>query len=241
MAIDFGLIQRMIQEREAQVPQASDPGARRRLAEAEALRQRRLRQDQVNAELAQRKLEAVQRMSPEAARQRRAEVMADPARPGNSPVMEPHIPYGEHFHGEPAVGPIHRREAAYDVVGQYQNQLRGAVNWNKAVNEYSIPLPMKTVDPQLLTPYRNAIQPYPFADGHSEVSPESSIRNTGDFYGEVRDDYGTRIKSPIRSKYPSMRTSEGSVYAGAENPFELTPSPYSLSQFGQAMQRRFHR
>ncbi len=242
MAMWDEMLQQMINGgEEVPIHKAYDRGARQRLKEAEALRQGRLRMAEVERVMAARRLEQVQGMDPEVARQQgrqhSAEVMNDPNRYGNSPVPEPY------FHGDERGA----REASYGAYGKYASQLKGANDWNNMVNEFSLPVPTLTVNP-LKNKFRRITQGYHRAPGDTypdyRVSPQRALdysRDPGKTGSSMGRDLGPNA---ILSSKPVMYEtnwdkSSYPVHMGAENPFELTPSPYSLSQFGQAMQRRF--
>jgi hypothetical protein len=240
MAMGFGEIERILREgalnhfvnKAYEVPVPT---------EDEARRERRRRLDERARVLAQRKLEAVQAMDPEVARQQgrqhSAEVMNDPHRPGNSPVPEPY------FHGDERGA----REASYGAYGKYLGQLKGANDWNNMVNEFSLPVPTLTVNP-LGNKFRHITTGYYDHPGDTypdfRVAPQNALdysRDPGKTESSMGRDLGPNA---ILSSKPVMHEtnwdkSSYPVHMGAENPFELTPSPYSLSQFGQAMQRRF--
>ena len=228
-------------------PQAVRPSsaAQGRMRQAESRRAKRLKDEEVATALAERRRRMVQESTPE-----QASALSAKARPlPPSPVVEPPLRPGSSvgsFYGQPALpGRWHPREAALDAHGQYLRQLRGAVDWNNLVHEYSLPLPTKNVPGG--RPEFAALEGRGYFDPHVKfsVSPETQPEEFVNQYqrrgGEWVDSYGQKAASPILSRHPAYSTSDGPVYLGAPNPFELSPSPYTFSEFAKAMQSRVKR
>lgn len=213
-----------------QPPELSATGrARDRMRRAEGQRTKREVSEQARYAAASRHVDKVANTDLRAAREMSERARSTP----NAGIIEPHSK--PRIYGEEPVGAYYPRRASYDAVQQYRGQLRRILDWNNLMNKYQVPLPQFHIDPEKNQAWRDASR---------SAYPEQSLRQLYlDSDGSLLDEWGMRSEPPITSSAPayqvSMPTGVKNVYMGGEAPWTIDQSPYSLSQFSQAMKSRF--
>lgn len=212
-------------------PVTPTPQAARKMAKQNSSRNRRLLAESAKVESAARKVQLVNSTPLEDAQKYSAISRSiDSARSQTpNPVVEP----VNSLPGERS------RAGAYEAYGKYLEHLRRASAWNGAVHAYRLPLP--TVD---LNPVGDDFRQITH-DPYYATRPHEALRyNTPDDSNYSKHFDTTYMgDAPILSKNPVYTDKDLygrpiPVRIGAQNPFEVNPSPYTFSEFAKAMRSR---
>ena len=222
----WGFIQNLVNSGGVAQPAEIVPSApaASRMRRQNVSRTKRLRMDDANDAKANQRIERVGQTSLESARAKSAAVRLAERERQKPPdiVREP----ASALPGE------HSRRGAYEAYSDYLSKLRGATEWNRAVQSYGLPLPTVNLNP-VADDFKSITH-----DPYYAASPQEALRyNTpGESNYSKKFDTTYMGENPILSKTPvyidkDMFGAPIPVSIGGQNPFELTPSPYSVSDF----------
>jgi len=231
-----------------QPPELSATGrAMDRMRRAEGQRTKREVSEQARYAAASRHVDKVANTDLRAAREMSERARSTP----NAGIIEPHSKpriYGDSARSQtpnPVVEPVNSlpgersRAGAYEAYGKYLEHLRRASAWNGAVHAYRLPLP--TVD---LNPVGDDFRQITH-DPYYATRPHEALRyNTPDDSNYSKHFDTTYMgDAPILSNHPVYTDKDLygrpiPVRIGAQNPFEVNPSPYTFSEFAKAMRSR---